>query len=115
MSQLTTDARYDCVKKCFREISISLQDSEDWFYRGGHTSERTMTPKFGIDELLFNRNTNEKGTVGRVYELNGVTMYEVNVSVDFRGLSIGVNVSDWAEDALELASGRVRGRNPFFN
>jgi len=53
--------------------------------------------------------------VVRVYELNGVTMYEVNVPVDVRGLTIGSNVSDWAEDALELAQGRVRGRNPFFN
>ena len=74
-----------------------------------------MTPKFSIDEILFNRNTNESGTVGRVYELNGVTMYEVNVSVDFRGYSSGLNVSDWAEDALELAQGRIRGRNPRFN
>jgi len=74
-----------------------------------------MTPKFSIDEILFNRNTNEKGTVGRVYELNGVTMYEVNVPVDFRGLSIGSNVSDWAEDDLELAQRRVLDRKHFFN
>ena len=74
-----------------------------------------MTPKFGIDQLLFNRNTKEKGTVGRVYESNGVTMYEVRVPVDYRGLLIGSNVSDWAEDLLDLEQGCGSERNPFFN
>jgi hypothetical protein len=54
-----------------------------------------------MDQILFNRNTKEKGMVGRVYELSGVTMYEVRVWVDFQGFSIGSNVSDWAEDVLE--------------
>ena len=52
-----------------------------------------MTPKFSMDAILFNRNTKEKGTVGRVYESNGVTMYEVRFAVDYRGFLIGSNVS----------------------
>jgi len=74
-----------------------------------------MTPKFSIDQLLFNRTTKEKGTVGRVYELNGVTMYEVRVPVDYRGFLIGSNVSDWAEDLLDLKQGRGSEGDSFFN
>jgi hypothetical protein len=54
-----------------------------------------------MDQILFNRNTKEKGMVGRVYELNGATMYEVRIPLDFQGFSIGSNVSDWAEEVLE--------------
>jgi hypothetical protein len=60
-----------------------------------------MTPKFSVDQLLFNRDTKENGMVGRVYESNGVTMYEVRVPFDFQWSSIGSNVSDWTEDVLE--------------
>ena len=74
-----------------------------------------MTPKFSIDQLLFNRNTKEKGIVGRVYESNGVTMYEVRVPVDYRGFLIGSNVSDWAEDLLDLEQGCGSESPPFFN
>jgi hypothetical protein len=65
-----------------------------------------VTPKFSIGQVLFNRNTNENGTVGKIYELNGITMYEVLVPAHFRGLSTGSNVSDWAEGVLELEQGR---------
>jgi hypothetical protein len=65
-----------------------------------------MTPKFRVDETLFNRNTKENGTVGRVYELNGITMYEVRVPIDPQGDAIGFNISDWSEDVLEGEEGR---------
>jgi hypothetical protein len=74
-----------------------------------------MTPKFSMDQILFNRNTKEKGTVGRVYESNGVTMYEVRIPVDYQGCLIGSNVSDWSEDLLDLEQGRGWERFPFFN
>ena len=74
-----------------------------------------MTPKFSMDQILFNRNTKEKGIVGRVYESNGVTMYEVRLPVDYRGFLIGSNVSDWAEDLLDLEQGCGWERIPFFN
>jgi len=74
-----------------------------------------MTPKFSMDQILFNRNTKEKGMVGRVYELNGVTMYEVRVPLDIQGFSIGSNVSDWAEDVLEPERGSSRDEIRFLN
>ena len=74
-----------------------------------------MTPKFSIGQILFNRNTNENGTVGKTYELNGITMYEVLVPVQFRGIAIGSNVSDWAEGILDLAQERSRDRNSSLN
>jgi len=70
-----------------------------------------MTPKFSIGQVLFNRNTHENGTVGKIYELNGLTMYEVLVPVQFRGLATGSSVSDWPEEVLELAQGHSRDRN----
>jgi hypothetical protein len=70
-----------------------------------------MTPKFSMDQVLFNRNTNENGTVGKIYELNGITMYEVLVPIQFRGIATGSSVSDWPEEILELAHGRSRDRN----
>ena len=66
-----------------------------------------------MGQTLFNRNTKEKGTVGRIYESDGVTMYEVRIPVDYQGLLIGSNVSDWAEDVLDLDQGGSAARNPF--
>jgi hypothetical protein len=68
-----------------------------------------------MDQILFNRNTKEKGMVGRVYELNGVTMYEVRVPLDFKGFSIGSNVSDWAENVLEPEQRSSRDEIRFLN
>ena len=59
-----------------------------------------MTPKFSVGEIVFNRNTKEKGKVVRVYESSGITMYEVSIWVDFQWY--GACNSDWAEDVLEL-------------
>ena len=81
----------------------------------GHKGNPQMIPKFSMDQILFNRNTKEKGTVARVYESNGVTMYEVRVSVNYQGFMIGFNVSDWAEDVLDLEQKRKTNRNPFLN
>ena len=70
-----------------------------------------MTPKFSIGQRVFNRKTEEKGTVGRVYESNGVTMYEVQLPIDpqrHQGHSVGSNISDWAEDVLDLEQGHSR-------
>jgi hypothetical protein len=74
-----------------------------------------MTSKFSMNQILFNRNTKEKGMVGRVYELNGVTMYEVRVPLDCKGFSIGSNVSDWAENVLEPEQRSSRDEIRFLN
>jgi hypothetical protein len=57
--------------------------------------------KFGIGELLYNRNTKEDGRVTRVYEFEGSVMYEVSVPA----IPIWANhySSDWPESALELS------------
>ena len=68
-----------------------------------------------MGQTLFNRNTKEKGTVGRIYESDGVTMYEVSIPVDYRGVLIGSNVSDWTEDILDPDQGCGSARNLFFN
>ena len=81
----------------------------------GHKGNPQMIPKFSMDQILFNRNTKEKGTVARVYESNGVTMYEVRVPLDIQGFSIGSNVSDWAEDVLEPERGSSRDEIRFLN
>ena len=65
-----------------------------------------MTPKFSVGEIVFNRNTKEKGKVVRVYESSGITMYEVSVWVNFQGYGVASNASDWAEDVLELSVNR---------
>jgi hypothetical protein len=62
-----------------------------------------MKPKFRIGQILLNRNTREKGTVRRVYDLKGITMYEVTIPAQ-----LGSNISDWAEDVLE----REQGHSP---
>jgi hypothetical protein len=67
-----------------------------------------VTPKFSIDQRVFNRKTEGKGTVGRVYESHGVTMYEVRIPIEPQGHSIGSNISDWAEDVLDLEQGHSR-------
>jgi hypothetical protein len=36
-------------------------------------------PKFGLQQLLYNRNTNETGFVTDVYERHGETMYTVSI------------------------------------
>ena len=59
-----------------------------------------MMPKFQIGQTLFNRDTGEKGTVRKVYELNGNIEYEVIIPLQ-RGNAIGSNHSDWAEGVLD--------------
>ncbi len=65
-----------------------------------------MTPKFSVGEVLFNRDTKEKGRVVRVCESSGITMYEVSIWADFQGYGVASNASDWAEDVLELSVNR---------
>jgi len=57
--------------------------------------------KFGMGELVYNRNTEEDGRVTRVYEFEGSVMYEVAV----RAIPIRADhyFSDWSESALELS------------
>jgi hypothetical protein len=60
-----------------------------------------MKPKFSIGQILLNRNTKEKGTVQQVYDVNGITMYQITIPAQLEG-EIGSNVSDWAEGVLEV-------------
>jgi hypothetical protein len=49
---------------------------------------------------VYNRNTKEDGAVRKVYETNGVTMYEVAVPMQGDAWAPGHYISDWAEDVL---------------
>jgi hypothetical protein len=60
-----------------------------------------MSPRFGVEQIVFNRKTNEKGTVRRVYESNGITRHAVAVPV-LQECSSFFNYSDWNEDVLEV-------------
>jgi hypothetical protein len=53
---------------------------------------------------VYNRNTKEDGAVRKVYETNGVTMYEVAVPMQGDAWAPGHYISDWAEDVLRLSN-----------
>jgi hypothetical protein len=59
----------------------------------------TPTTKFSVDQVVFNRDTKEQGTIRRVYESSGVTKYEVAI---FSKHLFGCDHSDWAESVLEV-------------
>ena len=63
-----------------------------------------MAEKFQLTDLVYNRSTKENGTVRRVYETNGAAMYEVAVPQQSDSWAAGYNISDWAEDDLQLSS-----------
>ena len=65
---------------------------------------KTIAGKFRHRELVYNRNTKEDGAVRRVYEMNGVTMYEVAVPIQADAWAAGHYISDWAEDVLRLSN-----------
>ena len=60
--------------------------------------------KFQIKDLVYNVNTKEDGAVRRVYETNGVTMYEVAVPKRGDAWAPDHYISDWAEDVLQLSN-----------
>ena len=62
-----------------------------------------MTGKFRQRDLVYNRNTKEDGAIRKVYETNGVAMYEVAVPMHGDGWVPGFYISDWAEDVLRLS------------
>ena len=51
---------------------------------------------------MYNRNTKEDGAIRRVYETNGVAMYEVAVPQKRDTWAAGYYISDWAEDVLQV-------------
>ncbi len=63
-----------------------------------------MTGKFQFRDLVYNPNTKEDGAVQRVYETNGVTMYEVAVPMYGDVWAAGHYISDWTEDVLQLSN-----------
>jgi hypothetical protein len=60
--------------------------------------------KFTLTDLVYNRNTKEDGTIRRIYETNGVAMYEVAVPQNRDSWTGGYYISDWAEDVLQLST-----------
>ena len=60
-----------------------------------------MKEKFKLTDLVYNRDTKEDGTVRRVYETNGVAMYEVAVPQNCDSWTGEYYISDWAEDVLQ--------------
>ncbi len=63
-----------------------------------------MKENFQLKDLVYNRNTKEDGTIRRVYETNGVAMYEVAVPQKRDTWAAGFYLSDWAEDVLQLSN-----------
>jgi len=63
-----------------------------------------MKENFKLTDLVYNRNTKEDGVIRRIYETNGVAMYEVAVPQQPDSWEAGFYVSDWAEDVLRLST-----------
>jgi len=63
-----------------------------------------MKEEFKLTDLVYNRNTKEDGTVRRVYETNGVAMYQVAVPQMPNTWAAGYYLSDWAEGLLQLST-----------
>ncbi len=63
-----------------------------------------MTKKFQLGDLVYNRDTKEDGSIRRVYETNGATMYEVAVPQKGDSWAGGYYISDWAGDVLQLSN-----------
>jgi len=63
-----------------------------------------MKENFQLKDFVYNRNTKEDGTIRRVYETNGVAMYEVAVPQKRDTWAAGFYFSDWAEDVLQLSN-----------
>jgi hypothetical protein len=63
-----------------------------------------MTRNFQHRDLVYNRNTKEHGAIRRAYESNGAAMYEVAVPQLGDSWAGGYNISNWAEDVLQLSS-----------
>jgi hypothetical protein len=60
-----------------------------------------MSRKFQVRNLVYNRATKEDGAVRRMYEANGVSMYELAVPKHGDSWASGRYISDWAEDVLQ--------------
>jgi len=63
-----------------------------------------MKENFQLKDFVYNRNTKEDGTIRRIYETNGVAMYEVAVPQEGDSWVYGYYISDWAEDVLQLST-----------
>jgi hypothetical protein len=63
-----------------------------------------MIRNFQHRDLVYNRNTKEDGVIRRAYESNGAAMYEVAAPQQGDSWAGGYNISDWAEDVLQLSS-----------
>jgi hypothetical protein len=66
-----------------------------------------MKENFQLKDLVLNRNTKEDGTIRRVYDTNGVAMYEVAVPQKRDTWEAGFYISDWAEDVLQLSNNEL--------
>ena len=71
------------------------------FVRKASEVPAASTSPFHPGDLLYNRDTKEDGLVTKVYQEDGVTMYEVLVSGKANSLDEGDFVSNWAQDVLE--------------
>ena len=63
-----------------------------------------MKQNFRLKDLVYNRNTKEDGTIRRIYETNGIATYEVAVPQNRDSWAGAYNISDWAEDVLQLST-----------
>jgi hypothetical protein len=63
----------------------------------------TIHPLFHKGDLLHNHSTKEDGSVRRVYQSDGLTMYEVWVPRRANSWKLGRDISNWAESVLDLS------------
>ena len=66
-----------------------------------------MKVNFQLKDLVYNRNTNEDGIIRRIYETNGVAMYEVAVPQKRDTWAAGYYISDWAQDVLQVSNNEL--------
>ena len=71
--------------------------------RKARGSFMTIHALFRKGDLLHNHATKEDGSVRRIYEKNGLTMYEVWVPRRANSWKLGHDTSDWAESVLDLS------------
>lgn len=66
-------------------------------------SSVTIRSLFRTGDLLHNHTTKEDGSVRRVYKKDGLTMYEVWVPRRANSWKLGHDISNWAENVLDLS------------
>lgn len=68
-----------------------------------------MLHRFAVKNWVQNKMTTEDGQVKRLYELNGIAMYEVSVPIDPTRTSwvLGAELANWADDEVQPSTSKT--------